>query len=46
VQQSLYSLLVRRTTYLYYLLLPFALIEATNWIAPIFAAVVAYVFSA
>jgi putative membrane protein len=39
-----YSLLVRRTTYLYCLLLPFALIEATGWFAPLFAAVVAYVF--
>ncbi|MBB5723573.1 putative membrane protein [Loktanella ponticola] len=39
-----YSLLVRRTTYLYCWLLPFALIEATGWFAPVFAAVVAYVF--
>lgn len=39
-----YSLLVRRTTYLYCWLLPFALIEATSWFAPVFAAVVAYVF--
>lgn len=39
-----YSLLVRRTTYLYCWLLPFALIESTGWFAPIFAAVVAYVF--
>ncbi|MFG6565885.1 bestrophin family protein [Sulfitobacter sp. 1A13421] len=39
-----YSLMVRRTTYLYCWLLPFALIEATNWFAPVFAAVVAYVF--
>lgn len=39
-----YSLMVRRTTYLYCWLLPFALIEATSWFAPIFAAVVAYVF--
>ena len=39
-----YSLLVRRTTYLYCGLLPFALIDATNWFAPVFAAVVAYVF--
>lgn len=39
-----YSLLVRRTTYLYCWLLPFALIESTSWFAPIFAAVVAYVF--
>jgi putative membrane protein len=39
-----YSLLVRRTTYLYCFLLPFALIEATNWFAPVFTAAVAYVF--
>ena len=39
-----YSLLVRRTTYLYCWLLPFALIDSTSWFAPIFAAVVAYVF--
>ena len=39
-----YSLLVRRTTYLYCWLLPFALIDATGWFAPVFAAVVAYVF--
>jgi putative membrane protein len=39
-----YSLLVRRTTYLYCWLLPFALIDSTNWFAPVFAAVVAYVF--
>lgn len=39
-----YSLLIRRTTYLYCLLLPFALIDSTGWFAPVFAAVVAYVF--
>ncbi|KSV81666.1 hypothetical protein N182_38320, partial [Sinorhizobium sp. GL2] len=39
-----YSLLVRRTTYLYCWLLPFALTESTNWFAPVFSAVVAYVF--
>ena len=39
-----YSLLVRRTTYLYCWLLPFALIESANWFTPVFAAVVAYVF--
>ncbi|QCO55580.1 hypothetical protein EOK75_07350 [Pseudorhodobacter turbinis] len=39
-----YSLLVRRTTYLYCGLLPFALIDSTTWFAPVFAAVVAYVF--
>jgi putative membrane protein len=39
-----YSLLVRRTTYLYCFILPFALIDSTSWFAPFFAAVVAYVF--
>jgi putative membrane protein len=39
-----YSLLVRRTSYLYCCLLPFALIESTGWFAPIFSVVVAYVF--
>jgi len=39
-----YSLLVRRTTYLYCLLLPFALIDDTSMFAPLFAAIVAYVF--
>lgn len=39
-----YSLLVRRTTYLYCWLLPFALLESAGWFAPIFAAIVAYVF--
>ncbi|MCL4141756.1 UNVERIFIED_CONTAM: hypothetical protein GTU68_005650 [Idotea baltica] len=39
-----YSLLVRRTTYLYCGLLPFALIESTGWFAPFFSAIVAYVF--
>ncbi len=39
-----YSLLVRRTTYLYCFMMPFALIDATGWFAPFLAAVVAYVF--
>jgi len=39
-----YSLLVRRTTYRYCGLLPFGLIDSTNWFAPVFGAVVAYVF--
>ncbi|MEM9630633.1 MAG: bestrophin family ion channel [Pseudomonadota bacterium] len=39
-----YSLLIRRTTYLYCFLLPFALIGATSWLTPIFVAIVAYVF--
>jgi putative membrane protein len=39
-----YSLLVLRTTWLYCLAVPFALIEGTGIIAPVFAAVIAYVF--
>ena len=39
-----YSLLIRRSTYLYCLLLPFALLEAAGPLVPIFVAVVAYVF--
>jgi len=39
-----FSLLVRRTSYLYCWLLPFALIDTTNWFAAVFAAVLAYVF--
>ncbi|MFG6515723.1 bestrophin family protein [Sulfitobacter sp. TB366] len=39
-----YSLLIRRTTYLYCWLLPFALVEAASWLTPIFTAVVGYVF--
>ncbi|RLJ60048.1 putative membrane protein [Litoreibacter meonggei] len=39
-----YSLLVRRTTYLYCLLLPFALLEVAGPLLPFFVAVVAYVF--
>lgn len=39
-----YSLLIRRTTYLYCLLLPFALTSEAGWFSPVIAAVVAYVF--
>jgi putative membrane protein len=39
-----YSLLIYRTTYLYCLLLPFALIGTTGWMTPVFVAVVAYMF--
>jgi len=39
-----YSLLVRRTTYLYCWLLPFALIDSASLFTPLFAAIVAYVF--
>lgn len=39
-----YSLLVLRTTWLYCLAVPFALIDATGILTPVFAAVIAYVF--
>ncbi len=39
-----YSLLVFRTTYLYCLLIPFAMLESAGWMTPVFVAVVAYVF--
>ncbi|MFS4580456.1 bestrophin family protein [Phaeobacter sp. C3_T13_0] len=39
-----YSLLVFRTTYLYCILLPFALIDGAGWLTPIFVGIVAYVF--
>ncbi|MFO1175967.1 MAG: bestrophin family ion channel [Paracoccaceae bacterium] len=39
-----YSLLVFRTCYLYCLLLPLALIGPAGWMAPVFTAIVAYVF--
>ena len=39
-----YSLLIYRTTYLYCLLLPLALIGTTGWMTPVFVAVVAYMF--
>lgn len=39
-----YSLLVFRTTYLYCLLVPFALLEGAAWMTPIFVAIIAYVF--
>jgi putative membrane protein len=39
-----YSLLVFRTTYLYCLLVPFALLESAGWMTPAFVAVIAYVF--
>ncbi|UTS81200.1 bestrophin family protein [Phaeobacter piscinae] len=39
-----YSLLVFRTTYLYCLLLPFALIDGAGWLTPIFVGIVSYVF--
>ncbi|OIQ44631.1 MAG: hypothetical protein BM558_07105 [Roseobacter sp. MedPE-SW] len=39
-----YSLLVFRTTYLYCLLIPFALLDAAGWMTPIFVSIIAYVF--
>ncbi len=39
-----YSLLVLRTTWIYCLAVPFALIDGTGFLAPVFAAVIAYVF--
>jgi putative membrane protein len=39
-----YSLLVYRTTYLYCLLLPFALAGPVGWMTPVFMGIVAYVF--
>ncbi|VDC24347.1 bestrophin family protein [Pseudogemmobacter humi] len=39
-----YSLLIYRTTWLYCLLLPLALVQTTGWLTPLFTAVVAYMF--
>jgi putative membrane protein len=39
-----YSLLVKRTTYLYCLLIPFGLIATAGWLTPLFTAIMAYVF--
>jgi len=39
-----YSLLVYRTTYLYCLLLPLALVGPVGWMTPVFTGIVAYVF--
>ena len=39
-----YSLLIYRTIWLYCLLVPFAMIDAAGWVAPVFVAIVAYVF--
>jgi len=39
-----YSLLVFRTTYLYCLLVPLALLDVAGWMTPAFVAVIAYVF--
>jgi len=39
-----YSLLIYRTTYLYCLLVPLALVGAAGWLTPIFVGIVGYVF--
>lgn len=39
-----YSLLIYRTTYLYCLLLPFALVGPVGWMTPLFTGIVGYVF--
>lgn len=39
-----YSLLVFRTSWLYCLLLPLALVEPAGWLTPVFALIVAYTF--
>lgn len=39
-----YSLLIFRTSWLYCLLLPFALLDPTGWLTPVFAVIVAYTF--
>lgn len=39
-----YSLLIYRTTYIYCLILPMALIGSAGWLTPLFVGLVAYVF--
>lgn len=39
-----YSLLIFRTSWLYCLLLPLALLDGPGWMAPVFVTIVAYVF--
>ena len=39
-----YSLLIYRTTYLYCLLLPLALVGPAGWLTPVFVGIVGYVF--
>ncbi|PZR00282.1 MAG: hypothetical protein DI533_06775 [Cereibacter sphaeroides] len=39
-----YSLLIFRTSYLYCLLIPFALIEPVGWLTPLFVGIIAYMF--
>lgn len=39
-----YSLLIFRTTWLYVLLLPLSLLDASAWLTPLFAVIVAYTF--
>ena len=39
-----YSLLIYRTSYLYCLLIPLALIDPAGWMTPVYVAIIAYVF--
>ncbi len=39
-----YSLLIYRTTYVYCLLLPLALVGTAGWMTPVFVGIVGYVF--
>ena len=39
-----YTLLLHRTTYLFCILLPFAMAEPLGWLAPVFTAIVSYTF--
>lgn len=39
-----YTLLVHRTTWLYIILAPFAMIDSTGWFTPVITAIIGYVF--
>jgi putative membrane protein len=39
-----YTLLLHRTTYLFCILLPFAMAESLGWLTPVFTAIVSYTF--
>jgi ion channel-forming bestrophin family protein len=39
-----YTLLVHRTSFLYVLLVPFAIVESMGWYTPVFTAILAYTF--
>lgn len=39
-----YSLLVHRTTFLYVILAPFAIVDSMGWYTPVFTAILAYTF--